>query len=161
MKKKCVKISEWGKINFYLTQMVWGIFRTNWEAPISSLAFLITCILCPSTAVHILQTHPDSVVGVKCCSLYLQCLTLWTFFSSLLQSLEDQAKTPLFLYIIFFSPSSDNWVLFHTYSTKWGGRYSYGMALLKSVSTRYKDIYLFFQSSFSFITFFLFCLDGI
>lgn len=122
--------------------MVWGIFWTNWEAPISSLAFLITCILCPSTAVHILQTHPDSILGDKCCSLYLQCLTLWTFFSSLLQSLEDQAKTPLFLYIIFFSPSCDNWVLFHTYPTKWEGHYSYGMALLKSVSTRCKDIYL-------------------
>jgi len=69
----------WEKVSFYSTQVIWEIFWIIWEAPTSSLAFLITRVLCPSTAVHILQIHPDLILGVKCCSLYLWFLALNIF----------------------------------------------------------------------------------
>ena len=79
VKRKMWKISEWEKVSFYSTQVIWEIFWIIWEAPTSSLAFVITRVLCPSTAVHILQIHPDLILGVKCCSLYLRCLALNIF----------------------------------------------------------------------------------
>lgn len=88
---------------FYSPLVVWGVFWSNWKDPVSSLPFFVTCVLCHSTAIHVLKTHPDSVLWKTLLTAFAVFHTgTIFFFSSMCQSLEDQAQTPLFLYIISF-----------------------------------------------------------